>query len=209
LFLLLAPIWAGAVELSEAIAGIENRYNRSRSMQLLFEQTYTGHGRPPRTESGALFLRKPRRMRWDYREPAGKLFLADGKNVYFYSPAARRVEKTPLKESGDLRAPLAFLIGRLDLRRDFATFRSKPEGDHLHITALPKSKKAPYTEVEFVVAPDFRIERLVVQGQDNSTMEFRFSGEKPNPALAEELFTFQMPEGAELVEIADEEEGGN
>lgn len=197
----------GAVDLSEAIAGIENRYNRPRSMQLLFEQTYTGHGRPPRKESGALYLRKPRRMRWDYREPAGKLFLADGRDVYFYSPASRRVEKMPLKESGDLRTPLAFLIGRLDLRRDFATFRSRPEGDGLHITALPKSKKAPYTEVEFLVAPDFRIERLVVRGQDNSTMEFRFSGEKSNPALSEELFTFRMPEGAELVEIADEAEG--
>ena len=198
------PLAAAGVDIGRTIEGIEKRYNRPRTMQLVFEQTYTVQGRRPRTESGDLYLRKPRRMRWDYQQPEGKLFLSDGKHIYFYSPTANRVEKMPLKESGDLRTPLAFLIGRLDLRRDFREFRAKPIGEDALIAALPKSKKSPYTRVEFLIGPDFRIRRLVVHGQDGSLMEFRFSGERLNPPLAADSFQFVMPEGAEFVELSDE-----
>ncbi len=197
------------LELSEAIAGIERRYNAPKTMQLLFEQTYTWQGRPPRTERGKLYLQKPRRMRWQYEVPAGKLFLSDGEHVFFYSPNANRVEKMPLKESGDLRTPLAFLMGRLELRRDFREFRSRPEGADLHITAIPKSDQAPYARVEFLVASDFRIRRLVVTGQDRSVMEFRFFEERLNPRLDPGLFVFQAPPDAEFVEMRGEEAAGN
>lgn len=202
-----APL--AALDVREAIAGIEARYNRPRTMQLDFEQTYTGYGRPPRTERGVLYLRKPRRMRWEYEQPPGKLFLSDGKFVYFYSPAANRVEKMPLKQSGDLRTPLAFLMGRLDLRRDFREFRSRPEGEDLHVVALPKSKNAPYREVVFVVTPEFRIKRLVVRGSDESVMEFRFSNERINPPLPADLFVFRAPAGVEFIEVGAEEGAGN
>lgn len=200
---------AAALDLSAAIAGIEDRYNAPKTIQLLFEQTYTWQGRPPRTERGKLYLRKPRRMRWEYSAPAGKLFLSDGQFAYFYSPNTSRVEKMPLKESGDLRTPLAFLMGRLDLRRDFREFRSRPQGPDLHITAIPKSDRAPYTQVEFLVAADFRIRRLVVTGQDRSVMDFRFSEERINPPLDPGLFVFHMPPDAEFVEVTEDAIGGN
>jgi outer membrane lipoprotein carrier protein len=200
------PMLAAAPDLGHILKGVENRYNRPETMQLLFEQTYSGYGRPPRTESGELYLRKPKRMRWEYRKPPGKLFLSDGKDVYFYVPSANRVEKMKLKESADMRTPLAFLIGKLDFYRDFREFRTRPEGEDTYIVALPKSDKSPYTQVEFLVTPSYRIRRLVVKGQDQSVMEFQFTQEKLNPHLDSKLFQFKMPPGAELVET---EEQGN
>jgi outer membrane lipoprotein carrier protein len=200
----LAALPAGATEISTVLNGIEARYNRPQTLQLLFEQTYTAQGRPPRTESGVVYLRKPGRMRWEYHVPPGKLFVSDGEFVYFYSPAANRVEKMRLKDSGDMRVPLAFLIGRVDLRRDFREFRSRPEGDALRIVALPKSDRAPFTQVEFLVAPDHSIRRLVIQGEDGSVMSFGFREERVNPPLARDLFRFQAPPGAELVEVRGE-----
>ena len=195
--------------LATVIDGVQRHYNSPKTMQLVFEQTYTYQGRPPRSESGVLYLRKPKRMRWDYGNPKGKLFLSDGKHIYFYSPLTNRVEKMPLKESGDMRTPLAFLIGRLDLRRDFREFRTRPEGEDLHISALPRSKKAPFTKVDFLVSPKFRIKRLVIEGQDRSLMEFRFAGEKVNPPLESGLFQFVMPDGAEFVEMTGAEAGND
>lgn len=200
----LAGLAAGATGIGAVLDGIEARYNRPQTLQLLFEQTYTAQGRPPRTESGVLYLRKPGRMRWEYHVPPGKLFVSDGEFVYFYSPSANRVEKMRLKDSGDMRVPLAFLIGRVDLRRDFREFRSRREGDDLHIVALPKSERSPFTQVEFVVASDRRIRELVVRGEDGSVMSFRFAEERINPPLARDLFRFQPPPGAELVEVRGE-----
>ena len=103
-----------------------------------------------------------------------------------------------MEESGDLRVPLAFLIGRLDFRRDFKEFQARPEGADVDIVALPKSDRTPFEKVEFVVAPDAQIKRVVVTGQDQSVMDFQFSNEKLNPPLEAKVFKFQAPAGAEF-----------
>jgi outer membrane lipoprotein carrier protein len=187
-------------DFQKTLRGVENRYNRARTMQMSFQQSFSGHGRMARTESGELFLQKPGRMRWEYSSPAGKIFLTDGSFAWFYSPSAARVEKSKMKESDDLRAPLAFLMGRLDFQRDFREFRYRREGEDLLVTAMPKSQKAPYTEVEFRVAPGDVISELRVTGQDRSVMTFHLSNLRMNPALAPALFRFRAPEGVPVVE---------
>ena len=189
-----------AVDLATLLKGVESRYNRARTMQMQFEQTQSGQGQISRTEAGDLTLQKPGRMRWNYTRPAGKFFLTDGKFAYYYSPNTRQVSRSKIKEADDLRAPLAFLIGQLDFYRDFKEFRTTPEGVNTYISATPKSPRAPYTQVDFLVTPDSRIEMLKVTGQDGSIMRYRLSGEKSNPALPPSTFEFVKPEGAELID---------
>lgn len=196
------PVCA-AVDTAVLLDGVEQRYNRPKTLQMQFEQSQSGRGRITRSETGTLSLRKPGRMRWDYTVPEGKLFLTDGKFVYFYNPVTSQVSRSKLKESDDMRAPLAFLMGRLDFRRDFREFRTMPEGEDTYVIASPKSDRAPYTQVAFLVAPDFRIKLLRVNGQDHTIMVYRMLNEQVNPALDPALFQFRMPPGAILV---DEEE---
>lgn len=191
---------AAPVDPTRLLAAIEKRYNEARTLEVVFEQTYSIPSRGRRTESGRLYLRKPGRMRWEYSQPPGKLFLSDGKDIYLYSPSSNRVEKMRMKQSDDLRAPLAFLLGKVDFRRDFGEIRSRPEGDGLSITASPKSDKMPYRQVDFLAGADGVIRRLKVLGVDQSVMEFRFEGEKRNPPLADKLFQFVIPAGVELVQ---------
>lgn len=183
------------------LKGVEQRYNASRTLEVAFEQTTRGGSQSRRVESGVLSLRKPGKMRWDYRAPEGKLFLSDGKHIYFYSPSARRAEKLKLSEADDLRAPLAFLLGRLDFSRDFRAFEWSAEGDDTRIKALPKSDRLPYSAVEFIVTSSRRIRWLSVLGRDQMVLEFRFDGEKLNPPLAASLFRFEIPPGSEFVDL--------
>jgi len=185
------------------LKAVEKRYNSPRTIRVAFEQTLKQPGRPPRTESGDLYIRRPSRMRWEYRKPAGKLFLVDGNYVWFYNPSNNTVEKSRLKESDDVRAPLAFLIGRLDFYRDFSEFRHHMEGPDRVIAARPRSDKAPYDQVDFIITPDFRIRRLVITAPDYSVTEFNFSSETLNPPVPEKMFEFVMPPKAELVEITE------
>jgi outer membrane lipoprotein carrier protein len=190
-----------AQSISGRLRDVEKRYNALKTLQVSFVQTYQFQGRKRPPESGQLFLERPGKMRWVYRQPAGKLFLTDGKDVYFYSPASSRVEKSKFKESADYRTPLAFLLGRLDFNRDFKEFHSRPEGAKLRITAFPKSDKSPYSDIEFDLTPANVISRVKVTGQDGSVMEFEFADEKLNAPLAASLFQFKMPAGAELVDV--------
>jgi len=191
---------AADVSLNTLLQGVEQRYNRAKTLQVHFVESYTVQGRARKTESGELTLRKPGRMRWDYTTPSGKLFVSDGKDVYLYTPEAHRVEKTKLKASDDMRAPLAFLLGKLDFAKDFRDIDMKPEGPNYLITAKAKSDKFPYEQVEMLVTPDFEIQRMAISLQDMSLLTFQLDGEKLNPPVNDAVFKFQMPAGATLVD---------
>ncbi len=204
-FLLLAGIPllaadANDVALSIVLDGLEMRYNRAKTLQVNFEESYMGSGRPRRAESGELSLRKPGKMRWEYSQPAGKLFLSDGKLIYYYNPIANRAEKMKLKESEDMRAPLAFLLGKLDFQKDFTDFKLKTDGDNKLVIAKPKSDKLPYKQVEFTVSPQMEIRQLIVSGHDDAVLIFRFSNERLNPVVDESRFKFELPAGATWLE---------
>jgi len=190
---------AADIDLENLLKGIEQRYNRAKTLQVQFNEAYSVQGRARKSESGALTLRKPGRMRWDYSTPSGKLFLSDGKDVYLYTPEAHKVEKTKLKASEDMRAPLAFLLGKLDFSKEFRDFSVKQDGPNFLIAAKAKTDQLPYSNIQMLVSPDYQIQRLVVDGQDQSILTFQFTDEKVNPPVNDALFKFQMPAGATLV----------
>ena len=107
-----------------------------------------------------------------------------------------------MKESEDMRVPLAFLLGKLNFEKDFQGFQSRQEDGLIWIVAKPKSENLPYTKVEFAVSEDFQIRRLQVTGYDHSVTDFAFDQEKMNPSMDAKVFRFQMPAGAKLVEEA-------
>jgi len=198
--LLAVCAYSADASLDTLLKGVEARYNKAKTLQVLFREEYTppGHGR--RTESGILMLRKPGRMRWDYSQPAGKLFVSDGKLLWLYTPSENRVEKMKFQESDDMRAPLAFLLGKLHFDKEFRNLQGKTEGSDMRITAEPKTDNLPYSAVEFLVAPDAHIREVRVTGFDKSVLHFTFDQERVDPKLDDKLFSFQVPKGAELVE---------
>ena len=203
--MLLAALPAfAAVDLPRLLETVEKRYNRAKTLEVTFEETLSAGGRGRQTESGQLFLRKPGRMRWDYTKPAGKLFLSDGKSIYYYNPTSKRAEKISLKEAEDMRAPMAFLLGRLDFDKDFKNLQAAEHPLGTLITGDAKSERLPYRQVEFVVASDSAIRELRVHGYDNSLLTFNFTNEKLNPPISDKLFRFELPEGATWVDSSGE-----
>ena len=188
--------------LDNLLKTIESHYNEARSLKLDFLEIYAGIGRPAQTDSGVLYLRKPGRMRWDYNTPAGKVFLSDGKDVFLYLPDEHKVEKSKLKESEDMRAPLAFLLGKLDFRKEFKSFAERPQGADTWISALPKSENLAYRSVEFLATPAGEITRVHITGQDQSKLDFAFSAEQLNAPVPASMFVFHAPPGVQIVEAS-------
>ncbi len=191
---------APAADVAGVVRGLEQRYNRATTLRAAFEQRHVVAGRPRRIESGILVLRKPGRMRWEYERPAGKLFVCDGKWVWLWSPEAQQVERARLKEADDFRAPLAFLLGRLDLRKTFGTFEVEREGEGVRLSAWPRNDRMPFTRVDFWLGAEFEIRRLVIHQIDATAMEFRFTGEQLNAAVPNSAFQFEPPPGVPVVE---------
>lgn len=189
-------------QLDALLKNVEQRYNKAKTLQVLFKEVYTPAGKMRRMESGLLLLRKPGKMRWQYSQPAGKLFISDGKWIWLYTPQDNKAEKMKFKETDDLRAPLAFLLGKLDFDKEFRNLVGKSEASGTRITAEPKTDNLPYSNVEFLVAPDATIMEVKVTGFDKSLIHFTFEQERLNPPLDNNQFTFQPPKGVELVEAS-------
>jgi outer membrane lipoprotein carrier protein len=202
------PLLSAGASLDDLLNSVERHYNSVRTLQVDFRESYHGAGRPQRAESGQLFLRKPGQMRWQYTQPAGKLFISDGKQVYYYNPVTNRAERVKMRETEDLRAPLAFLLGRLDFQKDFKDFSSHTEGLYTVVSANPRSDRLPYKEVEFFVTAQNEIQKLTVTGQDNAILSFEFLNERMNPRLEAELFKFKLPPGAQWLETGAAGEAG-
>ena len=205
----LSRLWIGLLAVSAfgADAGldallksVESRYNKAKTLQVLFTETYTPNGRGARIESGTLLLRKPGRMRWEYSQPKGKLFVCDGKDLWLYTPADNRVEKMKMQVTDDLRAPLAFLLGKLNFQKEFVNLKGHAEEGGTRVTAEPKTENLPYSAVEFLVSPQAVIRQVRVTGFDKSILEFVFDGEKMDPSLDSKLFQFKPIPGAQVVE---------
>ena len=194
---------AQSPDLQKLLRGIELRYSRAQTLQLSFSEVFTAQGRPHTPESGELYLRKPGRMRWQYTKPSGKLLVSDGKDIYYYNADSNRVEHVRSKEAEDMRAPLGFLMGKLDFERDFREYKTEPaDAGKLWVTCVPKSEKLPYREVRFLATSKGQIEHVRVVSQDRSILDFDFRSEVLNPPLAESMFHFQMPQGAEYIDAA-------
>src|SRR5437588_12224674 len=98
---------AGALEDVHSIASaVDEHYNHLRTLQAEFTEVYRGSG-IERTEAGTLWLKKPGKMRWEYRSPRQKLFVSDGHEAWFYVPDDRQARKTPVSKLDDIRSPLA------------------------------------------------------------------------------------------------------
>ncbi len=191
-------IWANST-VDELIKQVQDRYNGARTLSVSFVESYSmeGHPRPP--EAGTLTLRKQGKMRWDYTRPAGKLFVSDGKNVYLYTARDNRVEKVPLKDTEDMRAPLAFLLGRLDMKKEFRDFQVHPGEGGTWLDASARNERVPYEKVDMLIASDGSVRQLKVVGRDESLLSFSFNNEKVNPRVSDDLFHFSIPPGAEVV----------
>jgi outer membrane lipoprotein carrier protein len=143
-------------------------------------------------------------MRWEYRNPEEKLFVSDGKTVYFYVPADRLVNRDKVGDAIDERMPLMFLLGRSNLQNEFARITlltSTPVVSGTRVLRMIPKRETDLKDIEMeILAKNYEIRRLVLNYSDGSRSEFRFSNIRTNTGLKASLFDFKVPAGVEVRE---------
>jgi outer membrane lipoprotein carrier protein len=182
---------------------VDSHYNHMRTLQAKFTETYKGAGME-RTESGTLWLKKPGKMRWEYRSPREKLFLGDGKNAWFYVPGDQQARKTSMRNLDDLQSPLAFMLGKTKLEKELeglskASDTSPLDKNNLVLQGVPKALADRVSLVKLEITPGRYISRLVIEQRDGSVTEYQFSDQQENVEVNDQLFHFVPPPGVEVV----------
>ena len=202
-FLALLQAPASSPNLSTLVEGVERSFAQMKDFSADFIQIEDSLNQKHQ-ESGHLYLMRSRMMRWEYKKPEEKLFISNGKTVYFYVPADRQVSKDAVRETVDDRIPLMFLLGRSDLRKEFTKFEllsTKPFLEGTKVVRMYPRRKSDLSEVVMEVDPaNFLIRRLLLAHADGSRMEFIFSNIRINTGLRASMFEFKIPPGVEVTE---------
>ncbi|HEV2992070.1 MAG TPA: outer membrane lipoprotein carrier protein LolA [Candidatus Angelobacter sp.] len=204
LALLSLSLSASEVDVAAIARATDDHYNHLKTSKADFTQKYDGPGMS-RTESGILWLKKPGRMRWEYRQPAQKLFLTDAHTAWFYVSGERQAKKASLKNVDDIRSPLRYLLGKTRLEKELTGLSLAPDvapvnaGDVV-LRGVPKGMTDRISSVVLEISPSHQITRIVINEVDGASTDFRFTNVEENVPVQETLFHFEVPPGVQVIE---------
>lgn len=186
----------------------ESHYRSVETLQADFTQTYYAWGRT-RIESGSVDLARGGRMRWAYRKPEAKLYISDGKQLFFYVPSEKQLTITSGRRAAETRLPLDLLVSHLQLSRVFSRIEFADLPGNQALEAAPGDRvirgsprfiyKKDFRSVLIEITPRFDVRRLVVFYPDNSTAQFIFRNIRRNLPLDPGLFGFTPPPGTQII----------
>jgi len=195
----------GAISASAVLDRIQEFYEGTEDYQASFSQVYKNKlYNETKKSSGKVYIKRPGKMRWEYKKPNEKLFVSDGKVLWVYEAEANQVFKQELSSS-DLPTAIAFLMGKGNLKQDF-TYKlieneKAAKKGLIVIELVPKKATTQYKKLLFMVdEKSAGVKRTIIVDHSDNTNSMRFEKVKTNQGLNSKKFKFKMPKGATLVE---------
>lgn len=202
IFIVLAWLTVGASgfaavdRFSESL--VERYFGDLKSLRADFVQTvFDEQSRVLETSSGRMYMQRPGRFRWDYREPFEQMILADGERLWHYDS---ELEQVTVRGMGDVlgSTPLALLSGAAPIEEVF-TVDEVTQRDGMQWYALhPKHSQGDF-KVLRVAFEDDSLRVIELEDVFNQRTRLRFEDLERNVAIDPSLWRFQPPPGVDVV----------
>jgi outer membrane lipoprotein carrier protein len=185
----------------EVAAALQKKYDGIRDFTADFvHDSEGGILRKKQTEQGFVQVKKPGKMRWDYKVPEPKVFVSDGHRIYLYVPADNQVIVSPVPDQDQATTAVLFLVGKGNLTRDFTVSYADGGGpDSYSLRLQPKLPERDYDWLQIVVdRRTLQIRSLSAADSQGGRSTFQFSNFKENVGLSDKTFAFKIPRGADV-----------
>lgn len=193
--LLLAKAAVGVVP---SDSKVQNYFHDLKSLQADFVQTiFDEKGRTLETSKGQMFMQKPGRFRWDYREPGTQLIVADGQRMWLYDKELQQVT-VRLLDKALSATPLALLSGAAPIEEAF-TVSSSSMRDGLQWYELHPREEQPEFKLLRVAFNGDTLKIIELEDAFNQRTRLSFEHLQRNVNIAPELLRFVPPKGVDVV----------
>jgi outer membrane lipoprotein carrier protein len=185
----------------EVAAALQKKYDSVRDFTADFvHDSEGGLLRKKQTERGAVQVKKPGKMRWDYKTPEPKVFVSDGRRIYLHVPADNQVIISPVPESDQATTAVLFLVGKGSLTRDFTvSYTDGGAADTYALRLQPRLPERDYDWLQIIVdRKTLQIRSLSAADAQGGRSTFQFSNYKENVGLTDKTFEFKIPRGADV-----------
>ena len=162
------------------------------------QQVYDPNGRKSDSSAGSVRLSAPRQFRWEYRQPAPQLIVADGDHIWIYDPELEQV--TVRQQSlAEQDSPLSVLIDPTELDRQYRVSEGGRAGGLNWLVLAPrKTDEAPFQRARLGFGAAGLAQMELTDGLGQRTV-IGFSQWKRNPAFPRGTFRFTPPKGVDVV----------
>ncbi len=178
---------------------MEARHARTKDLVARFVQSYrSGLLGRELVERGTVSIKRPGRMRWEYKDPEEKLFISDGETFYFYVPEDRQVIVFQQDEQRSLAARLLF--GRGGLLEEFEATMDEPWDEGvLRVRLTPREENAEIERAYIDLEPSGLVRSILLEDIQGNRTRFRFEEIRENTGLSDRLFRFEIPSGVDVI----------
>jgi outer membrane lipoprotein carrier protein len=179
---------------------IQATYRSMKSITADFTQTYTyAVYQRTQTSQGKVFLKSPGRMRWDYKSPTPKVFVADGTTLWVYEPTKNQAYKRPLTDS-QLPVAIRFLMGEGNLLKEFVPAFESADDAHITVRLTPRNATNKYKQLTLVIdRKSHMVRETTITDPVNNTNRVQFTNAVLNRQLPDAGFKFVPPEGVNIL----------
>jgi len=197
---------AGCFCLSAAQASevmLNKFFEQITTLEAKFDQTVVDEtGFTLEESSGTFYLSRPGKFRWDYasNDPdleQGQQIVADGQSIFMYDPDLEQVTKRGLEDALGQVPSLLLVQTGANIKQHFEVNDfGKVEG-LTWVGLKPKTENAGYQQLMIGFLDEEINTITLIDGLGNET-RLSLTAVRDNPELASDLFSFTVPEGADV-----------
>lgn len=199
--LLIIPAVLSANQVDEIVDKVQATYENTADLEATFlQESLIKTMDMVEKSEGKVYIKKPGKMRWDYKKPRKQEIVVEGKTIWIYKPDEKQVLKAPFSDNPQNRTPASFLSGVGRLKDDFEIKLSKGSKNYM-LSLTPKGIKGNIEKIFLDVNPeDYTIQSFSLFDIYGNKTTITLKNIKTNKGLKDSIFHFKVPEGVKVIE---------
>lgn len=195
LLLALAPVQADQAASVQRLTGL---LQKAETLTGRFSQlSLDGTGTQLQETTGEMALKRPGQFRWNTDEPMAQLLVSNGSKVWLYDPDLEQVTIQTLDQRLT-HTPALLLSGDVSAISDNFRVSHREAGEVIDFTLEPKARDTLFDSLRLSFRNGVINDMQMIDGVGQRT-NILFHGVRVNEPLAAGLFSFEIPEGTDVI----------
>ena len=193
------PAWALSIE-QATVNAIQKNYESVLTFKATFEQkAFVKMINRTEITRGNVQIKKPGKMKWVYNSPDSQILITDQKTLWLYTPEDGQATKMPIENVYSSNTPALFLAGQGTLTDTFDIVRVLTKKDKFVVVFTPKEAESSLSRLVLRANKNnYQITGASVYDKLGNKTDINFREIRINEKIAESVFEFQVPVGAEI-----------
>ncbi len=184
---------------ADAVDALREFAREVKTGRASFTQTVSSpDGARKKTSSGSFEFARPDRFRFSYKKPFEQLIVADGRKVWLYDADLNQVTVRAMSQA--LGGTPAALLAGATMDKDFELSAAPPQDGLDWVLAVPRVKEGATLQSLRIGFRGKTLAAMDIVDAFGQRSLLQFSAVEANARLADDVFRFVPPKGADVIE---------